>query len=218
MAFKARAGAGGLLAQKIFSAHPEFVGNKNVVVLGIPRGGVVVAASVSKALRVPLDVLVVRKLGVPHHPEFAFGAVDLDGNAVINGDTVWQLGLTDSQIESVKEKEFVEAKRREESFRKGKGILEISGKVAIIVDDGVATGATSEAAVRYVMSKDPKKVILATPVIAADTLNELNSKFEILEVIYLEAPKIFAAVGQFYENFPQVTDGEVTDLLGSNTV
>lgn len=219
MIFKDRLQAGQVLGEKIANDNPGLVGNPRVVVLGIPRGGVVVASEISKQLSVPLDVVIVRKLGVPYSPEFAFGAVDLDGRAVINESTVLQLGLTSNQIEEVKEKELSEARRREEKFRRGRWRLNLRGRTVILVDDGIATGATAEAATDYVLSRNPSKVILAAPVMAADTAASLKSKFKNqnakFSLVYLEAPKDFAAVGQFYEGFPQVTDEEVVGILSS---
>lgn len=222
MVFRDRIDAGEQLARILSTRHPEFINNPHVVVLGIPRGGVVVAAQVSKALRVPLDAAVVRKLGVPYHPEFAFGAIDAAGGAVINTATVSSLGLEREDIEGVKEKELAEAQRREKEFRGGREPLELTGKTAIVVDDGVATGATVEAAIKYVLSKGASEVVLATPVIAADTLENLRNAFHELlsrndtnfEIVCLDAPEFFAAVGQFYVDFPQTSDEEVKALLG----
>ena len=235
MIFKDRVEAGEQLAKKLASIHPDFIGNKNVVVLGIVRGGVAVAWAVAGHLNAPLDVVVVRKLGVPYHPEFAFGAIDPSGGVVINHGTVSSLGLGHKEMEEVKKKELAEARRRVREFRGGRGPIDLKGRIVIVVDDGIATGATAEAAVRCILSKDPIKVVLAVPVIAADTLRELNSKFEntkedpsppqaddderktdqdeSVEIICLDAPKFFAAVGQFYINFPQVNDEEVKKLL-----
>lgn len=220
------------MGEKISGDNLDLIDNPKVIVMGIPRGGVIVATEVSRALKVPLDVVITRKLGVPGHKELAFGALSIDGGTVINEELVRRLGLSDAEIELVKKRELAEARRREEVFRRGKGPLKLKDKIVLIVDDGMATGATAEAAVNYVLSKNPSKVILAAPVVAADTFREINSKFEYLnpkqiqnskeqiskrpfELIGLDVPEDFGAVGQFYESFPQVSDREVLECLGS---
>lgn len=209
MIFLDRVSAGKILAERLLklslSARPP-------VVLGIPRGGAVVAFEVAKALGVPLDVVVVRKLGVPLHKELAFGAIDLEGKTVLDRSLIRQLGIGPAEIETVREKEWAEARRREEIFRgKPRRPLDLKGKLAIIVDDGIATGETAEAAVNFVRSKGAETVILAAPVGSPETAARLRSIVEAM--VILETPPDFLAVGQFYENFPQTSDEEVINLL-----
>lgn len=186
-------------------------GRQDVVVLGIPRGGVVVAAEVSKILKSPLSVIVVRKLGVPSHPELAFGAVDADGNVVLDKEMVGRLGLSRRTISEIREREQGEAKRREKLFRKNKDELDLKGKLTILVDDGIATGATTEAAIKCIKKDDPLKLILATPVAPPETAEKLRLLVD--DLIVLQTPPDFMAVGQFYSDFPQTLDEEVIGLL-----
>lgn len=212
MTFLNRTEAGGVLAEKLKVVLSTLsVEAKNVVVLGIPRGGVVVAAVVAKVLKTSLDVVVVRKLGVPGHPEFAFGAVDVEGRFVIDEETVSRLGLSTKMMGEVRQREYGEARRREAVFRRGREPLSLMGKTAILVDDGIATGATTESAIRYVKSLNPAKVILAVPVSPPDTVDKLRPLVD--EMVVLFTPANFMAVGQFYRDFPQTSDEEVVDLL-----
>lgn len=210
MIFRDRGEAGRLLAGKLSEVLTE---PSNLVVLGIPRGGVVVAAEVSKLLKAPLEVVVVRKLGVPGHEEFAFGAIDVDGQMVIDQPLVTQLGLSPEMVEAVRKRELAEALRREALFREGRPRFKLNGKTAVIVDDGLATGATAEAAINYVRGKGPARLILATPVAAGDTVSRLKGLVDGLVV--LDVPDDFMAVGQFYHEFPQVSDEEVGRILSS---
>lgn len=215
--FLNRQEAGQVLARKISEKYSRLIGNPQVIVLGIARGGVAVAAEVARILKSSLDVLVVRKLGVPGHEELAFGAVSLDGRMVLDNQTVSLLGLSETTIEAVRKRELLEAERREKKFRFGRGQLPVEGRVVILVDDGIATGATSEAALNYLRTRKTGKVILATPVITARTSHELKSKFQRLgagfSIVSLQTPENFAAVGQFYRNFSQTSDEEVLELL-----
>lgn len=210
--FLNRQEAGQVLAQKIKENDPHLVKNSQVIVLGVARGGVVVAAEVSKVLKCPLDVVIVRKLGVSGHAEFGFGAVDLDGRMVLDEGTVKSLGLTTGTIESVRQKEFREAQRRGELYWNGRGQLNLKNKIVILVDDGLATGLTTQAAVNYVRHHQPQKIILAVPVAPVETVDKIRPLVD--ELIVLETPANFLAVGQFYQNFPQTNDEEVLRLFG----
>lgn len=204
--FKDRVGAGRLLAEKLSS----FKG-KDTVVLAIPRGGVVVGQIIADHLGCPLDALIVKKLGAPYNPELAIGAV------AHGGVVYWDEGLVEATgtTEEHKNKELRikndELRKREFYLRRGKGKLNVSGKITIVTDDGVATGATTIAAARAVRKMGPSKIILATPVIAAATVDTI--KKEVDELIYLDAPMNFQAVGQFYEEFKQLSDEDVLERL-----
>jgi len=207
MIFKNRAEAGKILAEALAYLKDR----QNVVVLGIPRGGVVVAAEVSKILKVPLSVVVVRKLGVPGHSELAFGAVDVKDTATLDRDLIRQLRLSRSVIDNVREREWLEAKKREKLFRWDRNELDLKGKIILLIDDGLATGATTTAAINYIRKKNPAKLILAVPVAPPETVNKLRLLVDDMTV--LQAPPDFTAVGQFYSDFPQVSDEEVINLL-----
>lgn len=207
MIFKNRQEAGKQLAVKLL----RYKEHKDVVVLGIPRGGVVVAAEVAQALGVPLDIVVTRKLGAPGHRELALGAVDSHGHVFLNEDLVARLDVGKDYLTQVIREEQMEAQRREEIFHLGHPPIPLTNKTVIVVDDGVATGATTGAAVRAVRARRPGKVILAVPVAPPDSVEFLRS--EVDELIVLSLPPDFAAVGQFYEDFPQVSDEEAAKLL-----
>lgn len=198
--FKDRQSAGKLLAKKLKGRGD--LGGRGIV-LGIPRGGVVVAAEIAKQLNLPLDILVVRKIGAPGQSELALGAVDADGEVV--GD-VREI----RDVREIVEREIEEIKRREKVYRGGKKALEVKGKVVILVDDGIATGATAEAAINYLKRHGSEKIILAVPVASKEAVREIRG---IGEIKVLEIPEYFQAVGQFYQDFPQVLDKEVVSLL-----
>lgn len=204
--FKNREEAGKLLAEKLVS----FKGG-NTIVLAIPRGGVVVGKVIAGFLGCPLDILVVKKLGAPGNSELAIGAVAPNGVVYWDEVIVGSVGADEEYKNEELRIKNEELKEREEYLRGGKGPLELDGKTVVLTDDGVATGATTIAAIRAVRNMEPKKVILAVPVIAGDTVEKI--KKEVDELIYLEAPWDFYAVGQFYEEFGQVEDDEVKKLL-----
>lgn len=206
--FEDRREAGKLLAGKL-----EKYKDKDVVVLGIPRGGVPVAAEVAKALKAPLDVVVARKLGAPGNPELAIGAIDSQGNTFLHEELVARLGVDKAYLERVKREEREEAKRREEAFRGEKLPLSLEDKTVIVVDDGIATGATTLAAVRSVRARNPKKVVLAVPVASSDSAGMLKAAVD--QLVVLSVPYFFAAVGQFYRKFEQASDEEVKKILES---
>ena len=206
-AFPNRAEAGRLLAEKL----ENYAGRSDVVVLGLPRGGVPVAYEVAQRLGAPLDVFVVRKLGVPGFEELAAGAIASGGVRVLNEDVVRALPNADQLIESVTEKETVELERREQTYRDGRPAPELRGRVVILVDDGLATGATMRAAVAALRQRGVAKIVVAAPVGAPETCRELEQEAD--ETICAIAPEFFQAVGQYYEDFSQTSDEEVRELL-----
>ena len=205
MTFRDRSQAGRELAQKL----QEWLTDKtNVIILGLPRGGVIVAKEVAKALKKPLDILVVRKLGYPGNPELAMGAIGEEGNPIFHPDLSGGVDEVYKQEEIARQKE--ELARRLREYRGGR-TLNLRGKTVIIIDDGIATGLTVEAAIESVKRLGAAKVIVATPVAAADTVTRLTPKVD--DFVALFIPPIFYAVGQFYEEFPQTTDEEVKRSL-----
>jgi putative phosphoribosyl transferase len=206
-AFPNRAEAGRLLAEKL----ENYVGRSDVVVLGLPRGGVPVAYEVAQRLGAPLDVFVVRKLGVPGFEELAAGAIASGGVRVLNEDVIRALPNADQLIESVTQKETVELERREQTYRDGRPAPELRNRVVILVDDGLATGATMRAAVAALRQRGVAKIVVAAPVGAPDTCRELEQEAD--ETICAISPEFFQAVGQYYEDFSQTSDEEVRELL-----
>lgn len=183
----------------------------DVVVLGLPRGGVPVAFAVAQRLGLRLDVFVVRKLGVPGFEELALGAIASGGVRVLNEDVLREMPDARQLIESITAKERGELERRERLYRNGRATPELDGRVIILVDDGLATGATMRAAVAALRQRGVARIVVAVPVGAAETCRELEQ--EIDEIVCPIASESFRAVGEFYENFSQVTDDEVRDLL-----
>ncbi|PKM47395.1 MAG: phosphoribosyltransferase [Firmicutes bacterium HGW-Firmicutes-8] len=189
--------------------------NEDTVILGIPRGGVVLAAEVAKNLGTPFDVIIPRKIGAPHNPEVAIGAVTQDGTVIKDEAMVQLLGISDNQIEILANKVAGEISRRVNAYRGGRPGLELAGKTVIVVDDGIATGFTVQAALKSVRNMDPRRLVLAVPVMPADTVRLLRDKVD--ELVYLHAPELFYAVGQFYMEFDQVSDQEVIELLSDQS-
>lgn len=181
------------------------------VVLGLPRGGVPVAAEVAVALDAPLDVLVVRKLGMPGHPELALGAIASGGIQVLNPEVLRLHGLDEAVVERVAARERRELERREEAFRGARPHLELASRPVVLVDDGLATGATARAAVDAVRTTSPSRVVVAVPVGAPDAVALLQEVAD--EVVCLHAPRNFGAVGVYYRDFTQTTDAQVQQLL-----
>jgi predicted phosphoribosyltransferase len=188
-----------------------YKGNDDVLVLALPRGGVPVAFEIATAIDAPLDVLTVRKLGTPGQPELAMGAIASGGVRVMNEDVLRLCGVGEKEIEAVAERELAELARREQTYRGDRKPPEIAGKVVILVDDGVATGATMKAAVAALRQLDPEKIIVAVPHGAEETCAGLERKAD--EVVCLATPWPYMAVGRWYENFTQVSDAEVAELL-----
>jgi putative phosphoribosyl transferase len=188
-----------------------YTGRDDVVVLALPRGGVPVGYEVARSLGAALDVFVVRKLGVPRHEELALGAVATGGVRVLNDDVVAALELSEPEIESIAERERAELERRERSYRGDRPPLALQGRVAILVDDGLATGATMRAAALAVRRLEPQSVVVAVPVAAEQTCDKFRS--EVDEVVCAQTPEPFYAVGLWYEEFEQTSDEEVRELL-----
>lgn len=181
------------------------------LVLGIPRGGVPVAAEVARALGAELDVIVARKLGSPYQPELAMGAATANGGRYLNDELIAALRVPASYVEQVTASEMAEARRREERFRGGRGPLAVAGRVVLLVDDGLATGATMRAAARSVRSRGPARLVIAVPVGAAESCDSLAAEAD--EVVCLATPEPFVAVGLHYADFGQTSDEEVQELL-----
>lgn len=207
MLFKDRQHAGRLLANVL----EKYKDNPDAIVLGLPRGGVVLAYEIAQQLHLPLDIICARKIGAPYNSEFAIGAVTETGDKYIDEEIIDRLNIDEDYILNETASQSKEAQRRLNLYRKGKPPLDLENKIAIIVDDGIATGATMKAAVKTVKSKKAKQIIVATPVASPDTLEEI--KGTVNETVCLAAPVFFMAVGQFYENFSQTTDEEVMELL-----
>ena len=185
--------------------------SKKPIILGIPRGGVVVAHEVAKALQAPLDVIVARKIGAPLQPEFAIGAIAPGDIRVFNEESVRYFSLNKQDLDALVFREQQEMERRIDLYRAGRKKLALKDQTIIVIDDGLATGLTALAAVRSVKKAGAKEIILAVPVAAADTIRKMQP--EVDNIIYLSAPKDFGAVSQFYADFPQATDEEVIGLL-----
>ena len=186
------------------------------IVLGLARGGVPVAFEVARALNSPLDVLVVRKLGVPFHTELALGAIGEDDTEVLNAELIERLGISTKQVAAVIERERAELARRVNLYRRDRTPLELAGRTAIIVDDGLATGATAHVAVNVARARGAKKVIVAVAVSPPETIAELE-RLDV-EVISLLVPSEFRAVGEWYDDFTQTSDDDVTSLLRQSTI
>ena len=210
--FQNRAEAGRQLAAKL----TEFKDRRDVVILALPRGGVPVGFEVAKALNAPLDVFIVRKLGVPGQEELAFGAIASGGTTVFNEALVQALRLPPALLERVVEKEQKELERREKLYRHGKAAPDLSGKIVIIVDDGLATGATMRAAVTAIRTLKPLQIVVAVPVASSDTCRDFKTKTDALCVCVM-TPEPFYGVGMWYRDFEQTTDEEVCRLLGQTT-
>jgi putative phosphoribosyl transferase len=197
--------------QKLAAALDEFKNAENTIILALPRGGVVVGYEVAKKLNLPLDIVVPRKIGAPGNPEFAIGAITETGEGIFDETTIAAYGITKFYLEHEAKKEKAEAERRLKLYRGTRPPLDLKNKTVIIVDDGLATGLTMRAAIQKVKQMNAAKIVVAIPVTPPDTA-ELIKK-EIDEIIYLDAPPFFGAVGAFYEEFSQTTDEEVIKLL-----
>jgi putative phosphoribosyl transferase len=207
MIFKNRLEAG----EKLAEALEKFKGKPDTIILALPRGGVAIGFEVAQKLNLPLDIVVPRKIGAPGNPEFAIGAITEQGEGVFDEMTVSAYGITESYLQNEIKKEKIEAERRLKLYRGERGPLDLGNKTAIIVDDGLATGLTMRAAIKTVKKLGTEKIIVAIPVTSPEAAEII--KKEVDEIIYLEAPAFFGAVGAFYEEFPQTTDEEVIDLL-----
>lgn len=210
MRFRDRAEAGRVLAGLLsdLSGRGEL---PDPLVLALPRGGIAVAAPVARALGAPLDVLVVRKIGAPHHEEFAVGALAPGDAPLFDPDTLDHLGLTEQRLAPVVERERRELARREQRYRGDRPPLDPTGRTVIVVDDGLATGATARAALRHLRNRAPARIVLAVPVGAPDSLDRLAAEADL--VVCPHRPAAFSAVGQWYDEFEQLTDADVLDVL-----
>jgi putative phosphoribosyl transferase len=206
MAFADRVDAGRRLAAAL-----ERLAGEDVVVLGLPRGGVPVAFEVAKQLRAPLDVLMVRKLGVPFQPELAMGAVGESGVTVLNDRVLAEAQISEDEIAAVEQREREVIDRRIGRFRAGRPPVPLEGKTAVVVDDGLATGSTARAACQVARAKGVRRVVLAVPVGPPDLAERLVDAAD--EVVCLDTPSVFFAIGEFYRDFSQTSDEEVSDLL-----
>src|SRR5512135_1526004 len=206
-AFRDRTEAGQLLAEKLSA----YAGRPDVLVLALPRGGVPVAYEVARALGVPLDVFLVRKLGVPGHEELAMGAIASGGVCVLNDDVVQALNIPGRVIEAVAARERRELERRERAYRGGRPAPEVRGRAVILVDDGLATGSTMRAAVAALRRRGPARIIVAVPTAAPSTCEEFRHEAD--ECVCDITPDPFYAVGLWYEDFSHTTDDEVRELL-----
>lgn len=207
-----RQDAGKKLAELLMQYKDE----KEVIIIGLPRGGVVLAYEVAKALNQPLDVICPRKVGAPYNPELAIGAITETGEGYFNDQLIERLEVPHKYIEAECAKEQATAKRRLELFRKGLKPLDCSGKVVIIVDDGLATGATMKAAIQAIKKQKAKKLVVAVPVSPPDTAADISTMCN--EFICIATPWNFQAVGQFYEIFGQTEDAEVVSLLDRSKI
>lgn len=196
------------------AALAKYAGRDEVLVCGLPRGGVPVAAEVARQLRRPLDVLVVRKLGAPEQPELAVGAIGEGGVRVMNEDLLRTLGLSGEAIDRLTAEQNRELERRLRAYRSEHDARPVDGQTVIVVDDGVATGATMRAALQAVRGRGAAKIVAAAPVGASDSVAALADDAD--EVVVLETPAWFSSVGQWYEDFSQTSDEEVRDLLEEN--
>lgn len=207
MLFQDRFEAGRFLASQLRDLRDR----SDIVVFALPRGGVPVGYEVASALHAPLDVFVVRKLGAPGQEELAMGALGSGGVTVLNQRVVQALGLTRSEIESAVQREQREVERREREYRDGRPSHDVSGRTAILVDDGLATGSSMRVAVTAIRQKSPAQIVVAAPVASRETCSEFEG--EVDRVVCLATPEPFLAVGQWYRDFSQTMDEEVKELL-----
>lgn len=208
--FRDRVEAGQVLADHL----SQWQGRRDVIVLALPRGGVPVAAQVARALGAPLDVFLVRKLGVPGHSELAMAAIASGGVLVTNDDVIKTLGILDATLQVVRDREQRELARREHLYREERPFPSLAGKTVIVVDDGLATGASMLAAVRALRGLEPAEIVVAVPVSAGETCRDLAKEAD--AVVCAVTPEPFEAVGRHYFDFSQTTDEEVRQLLAED--
>ncbi len=207
MIFANRSEAGEMLSKQL----AEFAGRHDVVVLGVPRGGVLVAYEISSQIKAPLDVLVLRKLGIPGHEELGFGAVARGGVRVLDEEIVHAMGIGGLEIELIAAAQAMEVARRDQAYRGGEPPLEVRGKTVILVDDGIATGSSMRVAIAALRKMRPARVVVAVPVAPLSTARRFESEADAF--ICTQTPKEFSAIGEFYDDFSQVLDEEVMGLL-----
>jgi putative phosphoribosyl transferase len=206
MIFDDRKQAGTLLAERL-----ERFALEQPIVLGLPRGGVPVAYEIAQALHAPLDVIIVRKLGVPFQPELGMGAIGEDGVRVLNDDIVRAAHINETELGAVEWRERLEVERRAQRYRRGRPMTDIRGRTVIVVDDGIATGGTARAALQVARAHGARKVVLAVPVAAPESLRSLRADAD--EIVVIEQPADLVAIGYWYRDFRQTSDGEVERLL-----
>lgn len=207
--FKDRNQAGELLAQRLVELGYDH--EPHLLVFGLPRGGVPVAYPIALRLKAPLDVWVVRKLGTPGHEELAMGAIASGGGRVLNQEIVQSLQISADTIAAVERQQLAELERRERLYRGNKPFPNLSGQTVLLIDDGLATGATMKAAIAAAQQQHPQRLVVAVPVAPPDTVAEIQALVD--EVVCLQTPAFFQAVGLWYEHFPQTSDEEVLALL-----
>ena len=207
MQFRNRVEAGQQLAKRL----AKYANRPDVLVLALPRGGVPVGFEVAQALNAPLDVFVVRKLGVPGHEELAMGAIASGGVRILNGSVVEGLNISDDVIDAVAARELRELERRERAYRDDRPAPDVQGRTVILVDDGIATGSTMKAAVEALRQLEAGRIIVAAPTAALSTVREMRADVD--ELVAVMTPADFIGVGQWYEDFSQTTDDEVRELL-----
>lgn len=200
-----------IAGQSLKTPLSHYAHQPKVVVLALPRGGVPVAYEVATALNVRLDVMLVRKLGMPSHEEYAMGAIASGGVKILNEQALQAYGVDDSQLNQVLEREARELRRREQAYRVGRAPLQLKDQTVILVDDGMATGASMMAAVHAVRTHSPARIVVAVPVAASEPVETLRG--EVNEVVCPLVPQWLISVGYWYQDFPQVTDEEVMALL-----
>jgi putative phosphoribosyl transferase len=205
--FHDRVEAGRLLAEHL----DAYAGRADVIVLALPRGGLPVAYEIATRLRAPLDIFLVRKLGAPGQPELAMGAIATGGARVLNDEVIRYLSVTSEVIEAVARAEQVELERREQAYRGDRPTPDLHGRIVILVDDGLATGSSMRAAIAAVRTQQPARIVVAVPVAAKETVDELRR--EVDDLVCLRTPEPFSAVGLWYDDFSQTSDEEVRDLL-----
>ncbi len=205
-----RAEAGRVLADEL----GRYKGASNVVVMGLARGGVAVAAEVARALHLPLDALAVRKLSLPSEPEFALGAITSDGTLFLEADTIERLGIAPGILDSLGRKIQLELQRRGRLYRSGGPPITVKGRTIVLVDDGLATGSTMIAAAHSIRKQEPARIVAASPVGSREAIRKVRA--EVDECVCPAIPEWFYAVGEWYEFFPQLSDSDVVELLEAN--
>jgi predicted phosphoribosyltransferase len=207
MMYKDREEAGDELARVL----QDYKNDKSTLILAIPRGGAVIASRISKALGIPWDFVVPKKIGAPHNPELAIGVVMQDGSVIVNENARFFLEVNESYLQQEKQRLYKEIQRRMQLYRKDRPYPELKDKRIILTDDGIATGFTVKGAIKFIRNKNPREIILAVPVAAPESLEELEPLVD--RVVCPLRPRMFYAVGQFYEDFSQTTDEEVIRLF-----
>jgi putative phosphoribosyl transferase len=205
-----------LAGQELASRLQRYAHRDDVLVLGLPRGGVPVAFEVAKSLHAALDICLVRKLGVPGHQELAMGAIAAGGVRVLNQHLVRELAISEQAIEEVTAREWQELQRRDQVYRQGRPQPEIRDRTVILVDDGLATGSTMQAAISVIQPQQPAGIVVAVPVAPAEACTAIKARVD--DLVCLLTPEPFYAIGLWYENFDQTTDQEVKALLSTQFV